>query len=125
MCLSKNLVCFKCQTRDTFATVCKSKVFKNINVRVLNSTFWIIHETYNCLAQANPTAKLPDTEVSVLIDSNSSISFTNKDTTKRLNIEIILCFDNVSISTTSLTGIFMVAVMSIILLMVITMVMLN
>ena len=47
--------------------------------------------------------KLPDTEVSVLIDSNSSISFTNKDITKRLHIEIIPCFDNVSISTTSLT----------------------
>ena len=83
--------------------VCKSKVFKNINARVSNSTLCVIHETPNCLTQANLTAKIADTEVLALIDSGSSISFINKDTAKRLNIEISPCFDNVSMATTSLT----------------------
>ena len=76
--------------------VCKSKVFKNINARVSSSTLCVIHETPNCLTQASPTANTIDTEVSALIDSCSSMSFINKDTAKRLNIEINPCFDNVS-----------------------------
>ena len=61
------------------------------------------HETPNYLTQASLTPKIADTEVSVLIDSGSSMSFINKDTAKRLNIEINPCFDNVSMATTSLT----------------------
>ena len=102
MCPAKNAVCFKCQRRGHFANVCKSKVFKNINVRVLSSTFCVIHETPNCLTQATPTAKIADTEMSALIDFGSSMSFINKDTAKRLNIEINPCFDNVSMATSSL-----------------------
>ena len=103
MCPAKNAVCFKCQRRGHFANVCKSKVFKNINARVSSSTLCVIHETPNCLTQASLTAKIADTEVSALIDSSSSMSFINKDTAKRLNIEINPCFDNVSMATTSLT----------------------
>ena len=99
MCPAKNAVCYKCQRRGHFANVCKSKVFKNINARVSSSTLCVIHEIPNCLTQASLTAKIADTEVSALIDSGSSMSFINKDTAKRLNIEINPCFDNVSMAT--------------------------
>ena len=82
MCPNNNSVCFKCQRRGHFANVCKSKVFKNINARVLSSTLCVIHETPNCLTQASLTAKIEDTEVSTLIDSGRSMSFINKDTAK-------------------------------------------
>ena len=61
----------------------------------------VIHETPNCLTQASLTAKTADTEVSALIDSGSLMSFINKDTAKRLNIDP--CFDNVPMATTSST----------------------
>ena len=103
MCPTKNAVCYKWQRRGHFANVCESKVFKNINARVSNSTFCVLHETPNCLTQASLTAKIADTEVLALIDSGSSMFFINKDTAKGRNIGINLCFDNVSIATTSLT----------------------
>ena len=100
---AKNVVCFKCRRRGHFANRCKLKVFKNINARVLNSTLFAIHKTSYYLTQASLTAKVVDTEISVLIDSGSSMSFINKDTAKRLNIESNPCFGNVSMATTSLT----------------------
>ena len=42
MCPDKNAVCVKCQRKEYFANVCKSKVFKNINARVLNSTLCVV-----------------------------------------------------------------------------------
>ena len=89
MCPTKNAICSKSQRRGHFANVCKSKVFKNINAQVSNSTLCVIHETSNCLTQPSPIAKIADTEVSALIDSGSSMSFINKDTAKCLNTEII------------------------------------
>ena len=56
------------------------------------------------LGSSEPNRKIADTKVSALINSGSSISFINKDTAKRLNIEINACFDNVLMATTSLTG---------------------
>ena len=103
MCPAKIAVCSKCQRRRHFANLCESKVFKNINARFSNSTLCAIYETPNCLTQASLTAKIADTEVSALIDSGSSMSFINKDTAKRLNIEINPRFDNVSMATALLT----------------------
>ena len=78
-------------------------MFKNIDARVSNFTLCVINETPNCLIQASLTAKRAVTEVSALIDSGSSMNFINKDTDKRLNIEINMCFDNVSMAATLLT----------------------
>ena len=86
MCLVKNAECFKCQRKGLFANVSKLKVFKNINSRVSNSTLCVIYETFNCLTQVSLTAKIADNEVSTLIDSGSSISFTNEDLAKCLNV---------------------------------------
>ena len=89
MCPAKNAVCFNCQRRVNFANVYKLKVFKNINAQVSNSTLCVIHQTPNCLTQASLIAKVADTEVSALIDSDSSIIFIKKDTAKRLNMKLI------------------------------------
>ena len=52
MCPAKNVECFKCQRKGHFANVGKSKVFKNINTGVSNSTLCVIQKTPNCLTQA-------------------------------------------------------------------------
>ena len=103
LCPARNATCYKCQKKEHFANVCKSKPTKNTNASMSNSVLCVIHKTPDCLARASLVAQIADTELSALIDTSSSMSFINGNTAKRLNIAISLCFDNISMAFSSFT----------------------
>ena len=99
-CSARNAICFNCRKKGHFSKVCRGKAQTNSTAATLDQSICVIQSASPCLAHAIMTATMNDHEVSVIIDSESSISYINKKTAALLDLSAESCKTDISLATT-------------------------
>ena len=99
-CPARNAICFNCRRKGHFSKVCRGKAQTNSTLATLDQSICVIQSTPPCLSHAVMTATINNHEVSVIIDSESSLSNINRKTAAFLDLTLESCKTDISLATT-------------------------
>ena len=98
-CPARNAICFNCRRKGHFSKVCRGKAQTNSTPATLDQSICVIQSAPPCLMHAIMTAAINSHEVSVIVDSGSSLSYINKKTAALLDLTAESCKTDVSLAT--------------------------
>ena len=106
-CSARNAVCSKCQKKGHFAKCCRSKSSSSVAITSLpspTSQLCAITPAPACLSYATITAFLHENKVSMIIDSDSSLSYINDRTADTLGLRVQPCEEVISLASSESKG---------------------